>query len=207
MSQRPPAWDSYAKKSITPLFQAHYFFTVWRNYRLLLHGLNISHGSLLELGSSTGQISFRLTKRYQLSPTLVDTSAYALTLAKQYYKKRGVKLKTVKRNILKLNLGQKYDFVHSHGLLEHFTGENQEIVLFNHLKHLKEEGWLICWVPTPDIFYRLNRWYLECTGQWIFGFERPLSIRRISTLFYRKEIRIHKICHVPGWIGVAGQFQ
>ena len=207
MSPVRSEWDTYARNTINPLIRAHYYFTVWRNYRILLHGLDIHRGTLLELGSSTGQISLRLSVKYNLTPTLVDTSALALTLANHIYQKQGIILNTIKKNIFELNLNQKYDLVHSHGLLEHYKGKKQKLVLETHIKHVNKGGWLICWIPSPDVFYRINRWYLERTNQWIFGFEEPLSMKDVLTLFRKRNVATRKIRHLPGWIGVAAQFQ
>lgn len=207
MLTRKPNWEIYARNTFNPIIQAHYYFTVWRNYKLLLHGLEIPQGSLLELGSSTGQISLRLAKKYHLSPTLVDSSIYPLKLASQYYRKKGISLITINKSILELDIGEKFEFVHSHGLLEHFLGYTRKLILSKHIEHVKKGGWLICWVPTPDLFYRLNRWYLEHTGQWIFGFEQPITLQELLASFNKQKYKIHKITHLPGWIGVAGQRQ
>ncbi len=207
MTSAKPEWDIYARNTMNPIIQAHYYFTVWRNYRLLLHRLKIPRGTLLELGSSTGQISLRLSRMYNLSPTLVDTSALALTVARQFYRKKGIIPIIIKRSIFELNLGQKYDFVHSHGLLEHFIGKKQQRAMEIHINHVKHGGWLICWIPSPDIFYRLNRWYLEQTGQWVFGFEKPLTLKDVLSIFCQEELIIRKIRHFPGWIGVTAQRQ
>jgi len=200
MSFVKPEWDIYARTTLNPIIQAYYYFTVWRNYRILLYGLEIHPGQLLELGSSTGQISLRLSKMYNFLPTLVDTSTLALTIASYNYRRKGITPITIKKNILELNLEQKYDLVHSHGLLEHFTGDKQLIALESHIKHIQIGGWLICWVPSPDIFYRLNRWYLEHSNQWIFGFENPISLKDVLRLFGNKKLRIRRIRHLPGWI-------
>ncbi|GAH05907.1 unnamed protein product [marine sediment metagenome] len=92
-------------------------------------------------------------------------------------------------------------------MLEHYFGKKQQLVLDTHIKHVNEGGWLVCWIPSPDVFYRLNRWYLERTGQWIFGFERPLTLKDVLNLFRKENVSIRKICHLPGWIGVAAQLQ
>ena len=174
MSNIAADWEAYAKSTFSPIIRGHYFFTVWRNYRLLLHGLNIPQGTLLEIGSSTGLNSLRLAKKYDFTPTLVDTSKVALAFAKQLYRRNGITPNLINQDVMKLSLNQTFDFVHSHGLLEHFMPSFQKIAFQNHAKHVKKDGWLVCWVPTPDILYRLSRWYLKNTGQWIFGYEKPL---------------------------------
>jgi cyclopropane fatty-acyl-phospholipid synthase-like methyltransferase len=205
MSTPPSNWNRYAQNSLTSIIRAHYFFTVWRNYLFLLYQLPISGDSLLEIGSSTGQISLRLAKKYQLNPTLVDTSTSALEQAYQLYQSKDVKPALVVKNVFMLDLSKKFDFVHSHGLLEHFTGNDRQKAFNNHLEHVRIGGWLICWVPTPDVLYKLNRWYLEKTGQWIFGFEEPLSLKEFLLLFHNKPLVIRRIRHVPGWLGIAAQ--
>ena len=205
MTSRVADWDRYAKNTSRSLIRAHYFFTVYRNYSFLLHRLPISSGTLLEIGSSTGQISLRLAIRYRLSPTLVDTSSIALAYADQKYRFKGIVPTLIKRSVLKLNLNQKFDFVHSHGLLEHFPETTQDKAFRNHAIHVKRNGWLICWVPTSDLFYRINRFYLERTGQWIFGYEKPLKMDCFLSLFKKENLKIRRVCHMPGWIGVAAQ--
>ena len=171
----------------------------------MLYKLPISGDSLLEIGSSTGQISLRLAKKYNFNPTLVDTSASALVQAIQLYRSSGIEPITKRKNLLKLDLSKEFDLVHSHGLLEHFIGKERQKAFKNHFKHVRSGGWLICWVPTPDIPYRINRWYLERTGQWIFGFEQPLSLNEFIDLFRDQALEIRRIRHVPGWLGIAAQ--
>jgi cyclopropane fatty-acyl-phospholipid synthase-like methyltransferase len=198
-------WNLYAQKSLTPIIRAHYYFTVWRNYLFLLYRLPIFGVSLLEIGSSTGQISLRLAQKYHLNPTLVDSSISALRQASQLYRSSGIEPVLKLKSVLTLDLSEKFDIVHSHGLLEHFTGKKRQKAFFNHLNHLNLGGWLICWVPTPDILYRVNRFYLEKTGQWIFGFEEPLTLEEFLHLFNDKSLNIRRIRHVPGWLGIVAQ--
>lgn len=205
MTDQEADWDTYAKTTSSAMIRAYYFFTVWRNYRWLLHGLQIPQGRMLEIGASTGQNSLRLAKHYNLQPTLVDTSRFALVMAKQRFQHAQVVATFLLHDVLQLSLSTQFDMVHSHGLLEHFKPSIQKIAFRNHTKHVKPNGWLICWVPTPDIPYRLNRWYLERTGQWIFGFEEPVRLGTLMHLFQTERFVIRKIRHVPGWIGVAGQ--
>jgi len=198
-------WESYDYSTFSSFIRAHYFFTVWRNYRLLLHGLSIKEGTLLELGSSTGQISLRLSKKYHLKPTLIDSSKIALKFAKAIYTQSNVSLKVSCQNILELSLDKCYDFVHSHGLIEHFKDKEQKKIFENHVQHINSDGWFICWVPTPDLFYHINRWYLEQTDQWIFGYEKPIPIKNFISLFKENQLNIKKIRHFPGWVGIAAQ--
>jgi len=148
MSYLQPNWNLYAQNTLTPIIQAHYFFTVWRNYLFLLYQLSISGDSLLEIGSSTGQISLRLAKRYQLNPTLVDKSISALGFACQLYRSKGINLIVEQRNVLTLNLSKKFDLVHSHGLLEHFTGKERQKAFSNHLKNVRLGGCLIFYIES-----------------------------------------------------------
>ncbi|MFX0185812.1 MAG: class I SAM-dependent methyltransferase [Candidatus Hodarchaeota archaeon] len=205
MSRSMPDWDSYAKSTSSAIIRAHYFFSVWRNYLLLLHGLNIPQGTLLEIGSSTGQNSLRLTKKYNLQPTLVDSSKIALFFAKQLFLQSGIHPRLIHQDVLSLSLEERFDFVHSHGLLEHFKGPEQRLAFKVHVNHLSPNGWFICWVPTPDLPYRLNRWYLERTNRWIFGYEEPLRFSKFNELFKNERLIIRKVRHFPGWLGVAAQ--
>jgi cyclopropane fatty-acyl-phospholipid synthase-like methyltransferase len=198
-------WEAYAKSTFSALIRAHYFFTVWRNYWILLHGLKIPQGSLLEIGSSTGLNSLRISKKFNLTPTLVDTSKLALAWAYNIYRRFNILPKLVQQDVLELSLDQQFDFVHSHGLLEHFKHSAQQIAFHNHAKYVNPGGWLVCWVPTPDILYRTNRWYLEHTNQWIFGYEKPLPLKNFVSFFLKENFQIRKIRHMPGWLGIAAQ--
>ncbi|MHA2243677.1 MAG: methyltransferase domain-containing protein [Candidatus Hodarchaeales archaeon] len=198
-------WESYAKSTSSAIIRAHYFFTVWRNYFFLLHGLKIPQGTLLELGSSTGQNSLRLAKKYKLEPTLVDSSRLALASANRLFRKSKIFPNLIQQDVLELSLDNQFDFVHSHGLLEHFKNAAQQIAFRNHVKFIRPGGWLISWVPTPDRFYLLNRWYLEQTNQWIFGYEKPLSYQDFVSYFQLENLQIKKIRHMPGWLGIAAQ--
>ena len=198
-------WESYAKSTSSTIIRAHYFFTVWRNYLFLLHGLKIPQGTLLEIGSSTGQNSLRLAKKYKLEPTLVDSSRLALASANRLFRQSNIFPNLIQQDVLELSLDSQFDFVHSHGLLEHVKNAAQQIIFRNHAKFIRPEGWLICWVPTPDRFYWLNRWCLEQTNQWIFGYEEPLSYQDFVSFFQSEKLQIRKIRHMPGWLGIAAQ--
>jgi cyclopropane fatty-acyl-phospholipid synthase-like methyltransferase len=205
MSLSSADWDYYAKTTFIATIRGYYFFSVWRNYLLLLHGLKIPQGTLLEIGSSTGQNSLRLAKKYNLKPTLVDTSKLALAFAKQLFNQAKIYPRLICKDVLNLSLNQKFDFVHSHGLLEHFKQPALNIAFHNHVKHVCTGGWIVCWVPTPDIPYRLNRWYLTKTNQWIFGYEKPLRLSVFIELFKNEGLIMRKIRHFPGWLGIAAQ--
>ncbi|MFX0122773.1 MAG: methyltransferase domain-containing protein [Candidatus Hodarchaeota archaeon] len=198
-------WEAYAKSTSSALIRAHYLFTVWRNYLILLRGLKIPQGSLLEIGSSTGLNSLRLSKKFKLKPTLVDTSRFALASAYRLYRRYNIYPELIQQDVLQLSLDHQFDFVHSHGLLEHFKHSAQRIAFHNHAKYVRPGGWLICWVPTPDILYRTSRWYLEHTNQWIFGYEKPLPLKDFIFFFQNESLNIRKIRHMPGWLGVAAQ--
>ncbi|MHA2225630.1 MAG: class I SAM-dependent methyltransferase [Candidatus Hodarchaeales archaeon] len=172
---------------------------------LLLKGLKICGTDLLEIGSSTGQISLKMAKKFNLNPTLVDNSKFALALANRFYHQANIHPTLICQDAFELSLNRQFDLVHSHGLLEHFKGKQQRIVFQNHVKHVKSGGWVVCWVPTPDMPYRINRWYLERINQWIFGFEEPLFLSDFTSLFQKEGLVISKIHHLPGWLGIAAQ--
>jgi cyclopropane fatty-acyl-phospholipid synthase-like methyltransferase len=199
-------WDRYAQSTSKWLIRAHYYFTVWRNYQFLLHGLSIPQGRLLELGSSTGQISLRLAIKYKLSPTLVDSSLIALAQAYQNFRAKHLSPKLLHKDVRDFKINKKFDLVHSHGLLEHFSGNTRKNVLNSHIEHIRKGGWLICWVPTPDVFYYINRWYLTKKNQWIFGFEEPIHLRDFVDLVCNEKLVIRRIRRPPGWIGIAAQY-
>lgn len=198
-------WDKYAQSTSKWMIRAHYYFTVWRNYQFLLYGITLPQGQLLELGSSTGQISLRLALKYKLSATLVDLSIPALTQAYQIFRTKNIAPKLLHKDVINLRINKKFDLVHSHGLLEHFSGEERKEVIISHIEHIRKGGWLICWVPSPDVFYNINRWYLTKSNQWIFGFEDPIPTKEFVESFKKEQLLIKRVRRVPGWVGLIGQ--
>ncbi len=205
LSQTASDWDMYAQNTNKWMIRAYYYFTVWRNYQFLIHGLSIPQGQLLELGSSTGQISLRLALKYNLSPTLVDKSLVALTQAYQNFRLKQISPTLLNKDIMDFRVNKRFDVVHSHGLLEHFSGEERRSVFYTHKLHTRKGGWLICLVPCPDIFYHIKRWYLEKMGQWIFGFEEPIHTKEFIHLFTDENLIIRRIRRFPGWVGIVAQ--
>jgi 2-polyprenyl-3-methyl-5-hydroxy-6-metoxy-1,4-benzoquinol methylase len=111
------------------------------------------NGNLLELGGAPGtmaEIHFYL--RPDLCIDCVDFSPEGVEQAKQKYNELGIRGKVIHsdfREYAKLS-GEKYDFVCSYGLIEHFT--NFEQVMKYHLDFVKPGGIVYIMVPNYSVF-------------------------------------------------------
>lgn len=79
----------------------------------------------------------------------------------------------------------KYDFVYSVGVIEHFRGQNIETVIQNHFKYCKKNGYVLISFPTPTIQYCFTRKVMEILHVWQFGDEKPLRYEDVKDYFER----------------------
>ena len=95
-------------------------------------------------------------------------------------------------------LQDKYDIVHSQGLLEHYTPEKQGQLIRLHRDLLAPDGIAVILVPTPSLTYRFWRGLLEKLNQWIYTDEVPLSREEFIRQLEDSGLEILKIqcCHL-----------
>ena len=95
-----------------------------------------------------------------------------------------------------IDITDKYDFVYSVGLIEHFDKEIQRNVIKNHFEMCKDGGYVLLTFPTPTLKYRVCRKIMEGIGVWQFYDEVPLFVDKIKDdlLFYGKiiDLRINR---------------
>ncbi|HCJ11986.1 MAG: hypothetical protein A2Y14_02505 [Verrucomicrobia bacterium GWF2_51_19] len=68
-----------------------------------------------------------------------------------------------------------FDLVFSVGLIEHFDIALTKRVIDNHFALTKKGGIVLMTYPTPTLPYKITRFILEKTSNWIFFDERPLK--------------------------------
>lgn len=186
-------WNKFFKKqnkTIIKLLE----MPVWQSYKRLLKNENMAaKPRVIELGCGTGLISLLLAKNYNAKITLVDYSNSALNLAKKLFKKEGIKANFVKKDFFKLNLKNKFDLVHSQGVIEHFKDRKQKKLVGLHRKFLKKNGIAIILAPRPSIYYKLWRGIIEAIkGEWLFGYEKPIKKDEGIKLIKSQGLKIKK---------------
>ncbi len=181
-------WNKYSFKDsfITKLFLK----SVWNGYKKLLNKSNLNNDiKIMELGSGTGYNSYNLTKEFKVSKvTLVDSNKSALAASKKRFKKYKVEL--INDDVMKLKKNDKYDLVHSQGLIEHFQGSNLNKIISIHANYVKKGGYLLLFYPTPTITYKAIRKVAELLKLWIFSDEVPLKSDYVKNLVEKKGFRL-----------------
>lgn len=180
---------------------------LWRSYlKLLSHTKFPKKSKMLELGCGLGRFSCRIAEKYGLEPTLVDYSKKSLEEAKKRFVRRCIKAEFLFGDILDLNLNGKFDLVTSEGLIEHFVGEYRERIFFEHVKRLKNDGYLLIFVPMKSRKYdafvkfmiKIKRWGIK---------EIPFKEEEIDGYFRKYDLEvIKKVKPFLGvWLGVLAR--
>ena len=74
-----------------------------------------------------------------------------------------------------LQLDQKFDLVHSCGVLEHFQGEELHRLMRIHSDLTRKDGYVLVFTPTPTAMYKIVRFVAEKIRIWLFPDEVPLT--------------------------------
>lgn len=145
-------WDLFwqftsRQKLANKLLYAYHF----RHYCKLLNGLLPPQPYFLELGAGSGVLPRKIIKKWGGSAVLVDSNDYA----HQIFKSKQVvsePIEYVISDVRELSLPSKFDLVFSDGLIEHFPDKNA--VMEAHLKAMKDDGWLMIFVPHDSFLFR-----------------------------------------------------
>ena len=78
-----------------------------------------------------------------------------------------------------LEVEQKYDFVYSVGLIEHFRNDDIDTVIKRHFEYCKNDGMVLISFPTPTKKYLFYRNLMEKLGVWQFYDEQALLPERV----------------------------
>ena len=167
-------WDRYHKRVRV---SQRLLWTVWRAYADLLRGISFTHPiKIIELGCGTAYHTLQMTKLFPVAKvTLVDFNAKVLEDTKERLSCLKCEKEFLLRDLFSLELSEKYDIVHSQGLLEHYTPEEQEKLISLHRDLLSPNGIAIILVPTPSLPYRFWRGLLEKLHLWIYTDETAIS--------------------------------
>jgi len=163
----PTDWDRYYKRvKISQITLG----IIWKAYLDLLNEVHfVEPIKIIELGCGTGHNTLQLTKLFPVSKvTLVDSNPSVLAIAEKKLSSLMCEKEFLLRDLFNLDSNEKYDIVHSQGLLEHYNLEQRRKLVNLHRGLLAEEGVSIIIVPTPSLGYRLWRGFMEMLHLWIY---------------------------------------
>lgn len=83
--------------------------------------------------------------------------------------------KDIDRKILQ----EKYNFVYSVGLVEHFPKKARKKVIENHFNLCEKEGYVLITAPTPTPKYKFLRKCMELLRVWQFWDETPMQLEAL----------------------------
>lgn len=142
--------------------------------------------SVLELGGGNSCFAEDICKKRKIIRyDIVDNNRLAVEMFEQI----GLNTPAAKGYLFNLLDGMKgeerYDFVYSVGLIEHFQGSDIAKIIERHFEYCKPDGTVLITFPTPTRKYRLCRKCMELFGVWQFWDENPLKKEDVDN-FIRK---------------------
>jgi cyclopropane fatty-acyl-phospholipid synthase-like methyltransferase len=140
-----------------------------------------------------------MTQLFQVAKvTLVDFNSSVLNDAQRRLSCLNCEKEFLLRDLFNLDLNEKYHIVHSQGLLEHYTPDEQRRLICLHRDLLTPNGITVILVPTPNLPYRLWRGFLEKLNLWIYPDETAISKEEFKTVLESSGLQILKMkrCHL-----------
>lgn len=119
----------------------------------LLKGVNLSGGSILDLGCGHARTTMAIMRRFGAhSLTGVDFCEEALESVKRH---RGdLAVRTIHSDLMSLDLDEQFDLVFSAYVAEHFWGDLRLPAIQQHARFAKEGGHVLIIVPGPSLLSR-----------------------------------------------------
>ncbi len=171
-------WDRYAHYTPSnPLVRWLFLDLMYRGYKGLLRRADFSGPiSVLELGAGTGYTTLRLCESLPIRKiTLVDSNGSMLQTAKQVLDAVECEKAFIQEDVLEFPLEERFDLVHSAGLVEHFATPDRRRLLRVHADRTRPGGYCIVYAPTPTLSYRFWRRLAEGMNVWLYTDEMPLA--------------------------------
>lgn len=149
---------------------------------------NVRGENILELGCGTGKDTIWLIENFNFAKaTLVDFSDHALQTAKKT--KGNLSIKLIKKDVLKLQLKERFDLVHSGFVVEHFWHKNREKVIKKHAELAKNNGFVFIQAPGKTI---LSLLYSKTINKMNGINELLYSKKELEMLFKKAGLKIIK---------------
>lgn len=132
---------------------------------------------LLEAGSGTGRISFKLKKEERGNVILLDVSELAIKISKEFFEGRDQVGFFILGSVFRIPIrDHSVDVVWSAGVLEHFSDEEIESALKEMARVCREKGLIVTLSPyAKAVFYRIGKWVAERRNRWVYGYEKPIE--------------------------------
>ncbi len=202
-------WDNYCHNDPANFFVRKFFLdAMFSAYRELLErAIFKTPISILELGAGTGYSSLRISERIPTRKiTLIDNNPNMLDISKKTLRSANCEKAFINRNLFDLALEEKFDLVHSAGLVEHFEGEAQERVFRLHAQLTKPGGYCIIYAPTPTSSYKFLRKFAEVSGLWRYPDETPLTKEELVHWLRQSGLEVIKVNYFwrYGWLSEIG---
>lgn len=142
---------------------------------LVRHIGRINGQNILEAGSGTGRISYKLA-RAGARVTLLDSSPKAIEVSRERFARSGTKAEFHQGSIFSLSFPDgSFDVVWNAALLEHFQPEEQAASLKEMTRVCKPGGLVITLNPNARaLFYRFGKTVIEAFTEFPYGYEAPI---------------------------------
>jgi len=190
-------WDKYHRRV---RISQRFLWLVWQAYANLLKGFSFNGPiKIAELGCGTGYHTMQMTKIYPTKKvTLIDANQSVIADTEKRMASLKCEKEFVLADLFNFDHKEKYDIVHSQGLLEHYTPKEQRRLIRLHRDLLAPRGIAVILVPTPSLTYRTWRGLLEKLNQWIYTDEVALSKTDFIRQLEDSGLEIMKIqgCHL-----------
>ncbi|MBN2835870.1 MAG: class I SAM-dependent methyltransferase, partial [Candidatus Delongbacteria bacterium] len=177
-------WKNHNNKTFS--FLEKIFFGLFKTqfssksvYNFLCKFINEKTESSIECGCGSGLIQKKLMEKYNLNGTFLDISEEALIFTKRNISKLNLLKKSefVQGSILSIPLpDERYDIVWNSGVLEHFEVEDQRKAISEMFRITKKGGKVIILIPSThgNIYLRMKE-KAEKNNTWQAGYELPLA--------------------------------
>jgi len=174
-NQRSPYWPWVPEWLIGDIWHHPYAYKTFSKY--------IPYGSrVLEIGFGSGRILTRIAKELNCQCVGVDIDEGAFKALSFFSAYHGVEIAAVKGSGFLLPFRDNtFDVVYSEGVIEHFSSEESEQMLKEHVRVCREGGLVIVSVPNKlAVFHSLTKVLLG--ERFLFYPERSLSRFELSDL-------------------------
>ncbi len=133
----------------SPMVGGSLSYDIANLFRILCAGDDLNGKKILDAGCGTAQRVLGFAKRYPKAKFQgIDMTTASLDVAKQLAQRHNVQNITFKeKDILNLNLGEKFDFIVSTGVLHHLADPQKGVS--NLCQHLENDGVICLWYYHP----------------------------------------------------------
>jgi len=147
---------------------------------------------VLEIGFGSGRILTRLAAESNCDCVGVDVDDAAFRSLNFFAQHNGTRVDGIKGSGFCLPFGDStFDVVYSEGVIEHFSPQQSEDMIAEHVRVCREKGLVIISVPNRfALFHSLTKALLR--ERFLFYPERSYSILGLSRMMYRAGLTILK---------------